>query len=276
MSLGKKIYAGLWAITGGLLIALIAMFVGLNTTFQDKTPPKDGWTTKAVGKTDNIKFQGDAAYNVMATPTFDKDGNLELASVFKFDTLKQAATKHDFRNEYNANVFLVGALPANATEAAKESHFAIYVKAVRGAQKDTFVELTADVKGAPLNNLVNKKGDATTASLKEFALTDVKIVDEVALKEIHVTADGKKTVAKDDKDAYPTGSRLATANDDVVASIAALYDIDEWKDVITTKNAHAQNTTAAIGALFGIALVGTVFTTVGVSAYEKRRRGGNK
>lgn len=134
--------------------------------------------------------------------------------------MKQAVTKHDFRNEYNANVFLVGALPTNAT-AATATHFAIYVKAVRGNDKGKFVELTSDIKGQALNDLVNKKGTDAAADTKAFALTDVKIVDEVALTKTYVSADGKEVVKQG-----ATGAKLASVNDDAITSMAALYDID--------------------------------------------------
>lgn len=170
MSLGKKIYAVLWAVTGGLLIALIVMFVSLNNTYGKTTPPKDGWTVKAINA---------------------KEGANYTAPVVKL----KAAAAEDI--------------------------------------KDAFGKVVVP-KGTAADATVTTADALRVEAFKEYFVFEKQPVN---------------TVATD------------------------IYDLDKWDATKTGSAKEATNATATVGALFGISLVGTIFTTVGVSVYEKRKGG---
>lgn len=173
MSLGKKIYASLWAVTGALLVALIVMFVSLNDKYNKTIAPKDGWSIKIVGSA--------------------SDKGLPSYGEYKVTALKDAEAGMKF---------------SDGTDA-------------------TF-----------------KKGD-------KVDLTTAKKVEEIRVYF--------------DMDHYTSSTETTPA--------AALYATDEWKATPTSTEKNAINATATVGALFGVSLIGTVFTTVGVSMYEKKRGG---
>lgn len=54
------------------------------------------------------------------------------------------------------------------------------------------------------------------------------------------------------------------------------YKLGLWDATATPKAKTAINATATIGAIFGVALVSTIFTTVIVSVKEKKTKGGSK
>lgn len=175
MSTGKKVYAGMWALTGALMISLIGMFVGLNDKYKLSTPKdQTGWTVKAVNAEAGVSF-----------PKYD---------------------------QYSVQVIKTGDV--------------------------------VDVTGAT-QKLVK---DAYVSLDKAKLVEDFKIwFDQSKPQFTGSTKDSK-----------------------------ALYEVDKWETVLTNEAKDAVNATAAVGALFGAALIGTVFTTVGVSMHEKRKRTGGK
>lgn len=183
MSLGKKIYTAIWAVTGGLLIALIAMFVALNNEYAQKQPATKGYSVTA-----KVDLGKDASGKAIA-----------LEDAIKTDkaTLKVALTDK-----------LVGVdgkeiLPASSAV-------------------DTKVSVEAALKDADF--------------AKHFNFETVTVKGETIYK----------------------------------------YALGDLAMELTPKSASATNATATVGGLFLAGLMGSIFTTVGVSIKEKRSKGGSK
>lgn len=242
MPRGKKIYASLWGVTGVFLAALIGVLVGYNTTVGARDDSKGSWSVKENFTPHTelgfVDANGDKKFQQGEKITVD---GVEVISVIPVNAAEISA--------------------ANVTEAQFNDLNKLYYNA-------TWVYKYNDYSN------IKVTGDANhTATILKDTLQSVKeakVVYKIEAPDFKNGADKSFAYAKikDAKD--------ATKFDYKPLNGYVTYSYGDWKDGDLTSEARSQqNTIASVGALFALAITGSIFTTAAVE-YNARKKGGKK
>lgn len=242
MSKGKKIYASLWALTGVFLITLIGVLVGFNTTLGVKNDAKGSWTVKE-NYTPHAELKYEDANN---NKQFDKGEKITIDGVD-----------------------VISIVPQNQTTIAAadvtETQFANFNKLYDNSK---WVHVWDDFSKVKVS-ATDAKYTATNLADSLKGVKEAKVVYKIDAPDFKNGADTTFTYAtvQDSKDA--TKLEYKPLNGYVT------YSYDAWTDGPLTKNARSeQNTIASVGALFALAITGSIFTTAAVE--YNRKKGGKK
>lgn len=281
MPKGKKIYAGLWAVTGVFLISLIGVLTGFAPTLGAKDTTKAEWIIKQelVAPKEVVLVDKDATNDGIYNPA-DKD-EITLDGV-KVTSLLINGVKVDL---------------ANLTDAQFKSE----VNEYKDYKPNTFVK--PDYKKINVAEIANFNDNINNGKPQ-----NVKAWEDV--RKLGTTFDTYQFVNPEDVtpivngtlnpnyDKSLTGVYTGSGADEKFTIISPHYTNNylkvqnpnnpkQWNTVygnpaekgyalsLTSEAKSQQNAIASVGALFGVGIAASIFTTAAVE-YGVKKRGGKK
>lgn len=242
MPKGKKVYAGLWGLTGIFLAALIGVLVGFNTTVGARDNTNGSWSVKE-NYTPHTEIKYVDANN---DKKYQPGEKLTIGGVDVISIIPIGGTEIPYASVTEAQLNDFNALNQNTTWIHVWDDYS-KVKVTPTAANYTATNLKDTLKGVPEAKVAYKVDapDFENAADKTFAYAKVKN-------------------AKD-----------ATKFDYKPINGYVTYSYDAWENgELTSEARHQQNAIATVGALFALAITGSIFTTAAVE--YSRKKGGKK